>query len=179
MVEWHKVPDGEATLDPLTSLAGLVVSGIDFRATLEEVATATTLTENHFLVLVSGNVSITLPKAVNHKERLYTIKNIGQGRVTINAYSGDKIEWEETLVLGLQGDFVTIISDGDEWFIIGGRNVKSEDLLREIRDSLGSPLDKLLYIMTRIEKYLDDSTDTEVEKHVVEAELKQLEVKVR
>jgi len=179
MVEWHKIPEGEAPLDPLTSLAGLTVAGEDLRATLEEVATATTLTENHFLVLVNGNITITLPKAVNHKERIYTIKNIGQGQVTIDAYSNEEIDGEVELTLSHQYSYVTIVSDGDEWFIIGGRNMKSEQYLEEIRDSLSSPLDKLLYIMARMERMLDDSTDTEVEKQEIENEIKELEVSVR
>jgi len=179
MVEWHKVPDGEATLDPLTSLAGLVVSGIDIKAKLEEVATATTLTENHYLVLVNGTITITLPKAVNHKERMYTIKNIGSGAVTVNAYSGEKIDGEGTVVLNSQYSYITIVSDGEEWFIIGGINVKMEEILEEIRDNMGGSLDKLLYVMARVEKYIDDSTDTEVEKHNVEKELRNMEVKVR
>jgi len=179
MVEWHKVPEGEATLAELTSLAGLVVVGQDLRATLEEVAVSTTLTANHFLLLADGNVTITLPKAVNHNERVYTIKNIGQGIVTIDAYSNEEIDGEGTLVLNSQYSYVTIVSNGDEWFIIGGRNVKSEKYLEEIRDSLSSPMDKLLYIMARMERILDDSTDTEVEKHEIERELKELEVSVR
>ena len=134
MVQWHEVPEGEAPLDPLTSLAGLVVAGEDLRATLEEVATATTLTENHFLVLVNGNLTITLPKAVNHKERIYTIKNIGQGQVTIDAYSNEEIDGEGTLVLNSQYSYVTIVSDGDEWFIIGGRNVKLEEIAQDTLD---------------------------------------------
>ncbi len=180
MVDWHKVPDGEATLDPLTSLAGLVVSGVDIRATLEEVVTATTLTENHFLVLVNGTLTITLPKAVNHKERIYTIKNIGTGMVTINAYSSEKIDGEGTVVLNSQYSYVRIVSDGDEWFIIGGINVKMEDLLIEIRDKLGGSLDKLLYISARMEKYqADENEGAEVGKHQIEKELKELEVDVR
>ena len=57
--------------------------------------------------------------------------------------------------------------------------MKSEEILKEIRDSLSTPLDKLIYLMARVEKYLDDSTDTEVEKQDVEKELKELEVEVR
>ena len=179
MVEWHKVPEGEATLAELTSLAGLVVRGEDLRATLEEVATATTLTENHYLVLVSASVSITLPKAVNHKERIYTIKNIGDGSVSIDTYASETIDGEGILTLDAQYSYVTIVSDGDEWLIIGGVNVGSEKILEAIRDNMGGSIDKLLYVMARVEKYLEDSTDTEVEKHKVESDLRKLSVKVR
>ncbi len=182
MVLWHRVPLGESehTLDVLTDLSGLAIHGEDLKATVEEVAIATTLTANHFLVLVNGSVTIALPKAANHKERIYTIKNIGQGRVTIDPYSSETIDGEETIVLNFQYSFVTIVSDGSEWLIIGGVNVKMEEILKEIRDSLAKPLDKLIYLTGRLEKYAaDENEGAELEKHTIEAELKDLEVDVR
>ncbi len=179
MVEWHRVPEGEAPLDPLTSLAGLVVKGEDLRATLEEVATATTLTENHFLVLVTSGATITVPKAVNHKSRTYIIMNVG-GAVNLVPTAGDSINGEGSIQLDTKYSFVTIVSDGDDkWLIIGGIDVAAEAILKEIRDSLIS-LDKLLYLTGRMEKYqADENEGAEVEKHKIEKELKELEVDVR
>lgn len=154
MVSWHKVPEGEATLDPLTSLAGLVVKGEDFRATLSEIATATTLTDNHFLVLVSSGVTITLPSAINHKERIYTIKNIGTGQVTISAYSNETIDGESTLYLNSQYSYVMIVSDGSEWFIIGGRNVKLEDKLNDLLTEQKETNEKLTDYLKQIAEKL-------------------------
>ena len=120
-------------IPPVTpSLAGLTVDAEDISFTLEEVATATTLTINHFLVLVNttgGDITITLPASASHAERVYTIKNIGTGKVTIDANGSEKIDDEETIVLNLQYSYVTIVCDGTEWFIIGGGNVKLETLL--------------------------------------------------
>lgn len=136
MVDWRRVPKGTYKLPKETSLAGLTVAGEDFRATLEEIATATTLTANHYLVLVNGNVRITLPKAVLHKERVYTIKNIGSGVVTIDGTGDDKLEWKKDLILGGQGDFVVFVSESTQWYIIGGGYVKMEELLSQVIDKL-------------------------------------------
>ncbi len=80
-----------------------------------------------------GSVTITLPKAVYHAKRVYTIKNIGTGSVTIKVTNGDKMDDLTSLVLGLQFSYVTFVSNKvDKWFIIGGMNVKLEDVLLEI-----------------------------------------------
>lgn len=131
-------------VDTTNLLAGLKVDAEDISFTLEEVATATTLTANHFLVMVNGNVTITLPAAASHANRVYTIKNIGTGKVTIYADGSEKIDGEQTLVLNLQYSYVTIVSDGDEWFIIGGRNVKLEDLFEDKMDELADLLSRIL-----------------------------------
>ena len=120
----------------------------DIKFTLNEYTSAQTLTADNYLVIVNastGNITITLPPAVNHKNRIYTIKKIDSSgnSVTIDANSSEKIDGEQTVVLNLQFAYVTIVSDGDEWFIIGGQNVKIEDLigqqislLEEIRDGI-------------------------------------------
>lgn len=132
MVTWHPPP-----IKP--SIADLTVSAEDISFTLEEVVTATTLTVNHYLVMVNapGNTKITLPVATSHANRVYTIKNIhGSGTVTIDAYGPENIDGETTVTLNLQYSYVTIVCDGTEWFIIGGQNVKMEDLLRQILDEI-------------------------------------------
>jgi len=117
------------------SLAGLTILAQDIDFTVEEVVVATTLTANHFLVKVnaSGNTTITLPAATSHTDRVYTIINIhSAGTVTIDANGTETIDGEETILLNLQYQYVTIVCDGDEWFIIGGEYVKMEDILNKL-----------------------------------------------
>lgn len=123
-------------VDTTDILAGLKVDAEDIEFTTEEVATATTLTADHFMVAVnasSGSVTITLPAAASHTDRIYTIKKIDSSgnKVTIDGNSDEKIDGEETVDLNLQYSYVTIVCDGDEWFIIGGRNVKIEELVKD------------------------------------------------
>ncbi len=189
-------------LDTSNQLAGLKVDAEDISWTLEEVATATTLTTDHFLVLVDatlGNITITLPAVgttlppAGYKFRMYTIKKVdGSGnKVTIIPATTDsgveKIDGYDKIELGNQGDFITQVSSktaiaDSYWHIIGGRNVLLEETLKDIKTVLESTLinaDKLLYLTARMERYLDDSTDTEVEKHKAAEELREVEVDVR
>ncbi len=85
-----------------------------------------------------GNVIITLPAAADNIRTLYTIKKIDSSghSVTIDANGNETIDGEQTIVLNLQYAYVTIISDGDEWFIIGGEYVKMEDILAQQIDLL-------------------------------------------
>ncbi len=158
MVTWKPEPTAETLLDSGVSLAGLVVVGEDLRLTSEEVATATTLTAEHFFVKVKSGATITLPPAVNHKDRVYIIKNVGEGSVVVDANSSEKIDGDLTVVLGLQYDFVTIVSDAVEWFIIGGRNVKIEELVKE-QISL---LEQMLQELKDIRYHQDLADETEI-----------------
>lgn len=133
VVDWHKPPDEQSIVD-------LIVYAEDISITIAEVTTATTLTVNHFLVLVDasgGAILITLPAAASHPNRMYTIKKIdsSNNKVTIDGNATEKIDGELTLVLGLQYSYVTIVCDGDEWFIIGGRNVKLEELVKNSNET--------------------------------------------
>ena len=107
----------------------------DISYTLNEVTTATSLTEDYDIIIVNvgGTTTITLPAADSNTNRKYTIKNThGTGRVIVDANSKETIDGEQTVDLNLQYQYITIICDGDEWLIIGGEYVKMEDLLGQI-----------------------------------------------
>ena len=138
-------------------VTGFTVYSDDVGFTLDEITTATTLTGDHTIIIANAtsDIIITLPAATSHTDRIYTIKNIGTNKVTIDANSTEKIDGEETIVLNLQYSYVTIVCDGDEWFIIGGEYVKMEDLLREIL----SVEEKVKKLLQEIEKHLGKIRD--------------------
>lgn len=140
---WHHARHEAGGADEM-SLAGLIVASEDISFTLNEYTSAQTLTADNYLVIVdasSGNIIITLPASASHANRIYTIKKIdsSSNKVTIDANGTEKIDGEQTVVLNLQYSYVTIVCDGDEWFIIGGEYVKMEDILRDL---LGKILDE-------------------------------------
>lgn len=140
LLKAHKTRHEAGGADEM-SLAGLTVASEDISFTLNEYTSAQTLTADNYLVIVdasSGNIKITLPASASHTNRIYTIKKIDSSgnSVTIDANSAEKIDGEETVVLNLQYAYVTIVCDGDEWFIIGGEYVKIEELLRQIIEQL-------------------------------------------
>ena len=171
MVTWHPVPETGSTLAEETNLKGLTVHSEDISFTLNEYTSALTLTADNFLVLLnasSGAIKVTLPAAVNHRNRVYTIKNIGgSGSVVVDANSNEKIDGETTVTLGLQYDFVTIVSDGDEWFIIGGRNVKLEDLLANVLTEIKDQKEKLREELVHIRLHQKSMSQAEILKNDV------------
>ena len=176
MTNFLPTPTAESLLDRKTSLAGLVVASQDIRFTSAEVATATTLTANHYFVKVTGGATITLPKAVEHKERAYTVMNVGRSSVSLNAYTGEKINGVSSIKLDSKYSFATVISDADEWLIIGGIDVSSEAILNDIKTLLDSHLRKLLFIQAKAYKHIEDSSTKVVDDAEVQEELQELEV---
>jgi len=144
----------------------LTVKAKDISWTLNEYTTSQTLGDDQYLVFIDSNggeIEVTLPKAASASRKIYTIKNVGTGTVTIIPDGTEKIEWEDNLVLGLQGDIASVVTSGvainkSEWFIIGGRNVKLEDLLRDIKIELENIDDKL----RKIELYKQIETKEKV-----------------
>ena len=131
MVSWHREPERRTEVDKVITLAGLEIAAEDTRLTSAEIATVTTLTPDHYFVKVKDGATINLPDVVNHKDRAYTIKNVSDGEVTIKANGSNTIDGEGSIVLTLQYSYVMIVSDGIAWFIIGGLNVKLEELIED------------------------------------------------
>ena len=162
-------------------VTGFSVYSDDIGATLDEVATATTLTADHSLLLVNalnGNVIITLPAVADHISRTYTVKkiDISNHTVTIEPNRTEQLEWEDNLRLGLQGDVVSFtgIDATLNWLITGGRKVKMEDILKDIEDVLRSSLnrqDKSLVILGKLEKHIDETNTVVVDEDEVVEEI--------
>ncbi len=85
---------------------------------------ATTLTKFHSTVLCNSasNFTVTLPTAVGISGRLYTIKNISTGIVTVDGNGSEKIDNALTVLLSIKFSYINIISDGSNWYILSGSN---------------------------------------------------------
>ena len=173
MVTWRDPSKVKSPLALETSLAGLIVVGEDIRYTSAEVATATTLTANHYFVKVTSGVTITLPPAVNHKDRVYTVMNIG-GSILLQATSGDTINGVPSIRLDTKYSFASVISDANEWLIIGGIDVSLEALLDRFLTQQVDILAKLLVKIAEIEKHEADSSEADLDQEEIEEELKDL-----
>ncbi|KKL44842.1 hypothetical protein LCGC14_2361640 [marine sediment metagenome] len=153
---------------------------------IDEYVSSQTLSANNSLVLVDasiGGITVTLPAASTHKGQIYTIKKIdsSSNTVTIDANSNETIDGEFAIVLRLQFAYLTIICDGDEWFIIGGEYVKMEDLLEDIKTLLTNSQDRqdtALVIQKNLEKYRKDSSTLEIDDEETEQELRDTVVDV-
>ncbi len=68
----------------------------------------------------SGNLTVTLPAAAGKVGWVYNIKKTdsSENTVTIDGNASETIDGETTLVLTLQYQSVSILSDGSNWHII-------------------------------------------------------------
>ena len=68
------------------------------------------------VILCSGTFTVTLPGAGSSEGKVFYIKNTGSGTVTIS--SDETIDDDDTYELGSQYDFISVVSDGTEWWVI-------------------------------------------------------------
>lgn len=84
------------------------------------VTTTTTLTVAHNVVICNSTsaLSINLPAASTCTNRVYRIKNINTGAVTIDPSSTETIDGALTYIISIQYFSVDIVSDGSNWFVV-------------------------------------------------------------
>lgn len=80
----------------------------------------TLLDETHNVVLCNKAtaLAITLPTATSSTNRVYTIKNINVGAVTITPNGAETIDGAASQSIAVQWSSLTIVSNGTAWFII-------------------------------------------------------------
>ncbi|MDV7392313.1 hypothetical protein RZS08_13195, partial [Arthrospira platensis SPKY1] len=83
-------------------------------------STNTTLDSTHKTVLVSGNITITLPTAVGITGKTYTIKKTDSNatEVVIDPNGAQTIDGFSTIEMYETNSVLTIVSDGSNWKIL-------------------------------------------------------------
>lgn len=120
---------------------------------------------NETVILVdasSGGITITLPQASTVPGKWYWLKKTDNSHndVVIDGYQDETIEGEPSITLSLQYQYVVILTDGTEWFILGGEYVKINELIQELLDEVKDAKRSL----TVFEKHLEAITDKEISK---------------
>lgn len=69
-------------------------------------------------VMCSGTFTVTLPAAASSKNKIYTIKNIGTGVITVDANASETIDGSLTVVMPTRYQAIEIVCDGSNWHII-------------------------------------------------------------
>jgi len=104
--------------------------------------TASFTLSNEMVVLVdatSVDIVITLPAASTSTHKIYYIKKVDSTGHTVTVKgnaTAETIDGEKSIVIALQYQYIAIICDGSDWFIIGGEYVKIDELLRQILSEL-------------------------------------------
>lgn len=68
-----------------------------------------------YVYLVSGTTTLTLPDATSGNTNLYTVKNVGNGTVTVATVSAQTIDGSASITLPVKYTSVDIESDGSNW----------------------------------------------------------------
>lgn len=121
-----------------------------FRTTTK---TASFTLSTEMVVLVDStacSITLTLPAASSNTHKVYCIKKVDAtgNSVTIKGNTSvETIDGEIDIALTLQYQYVMIICDGSDWYIIGGEYVKIEAILE---DTQNEQIDLLRHILTEM-----------------------------
>lgn len=80
-------------------------------------STTYTATTSDNVIFCTGTFTITLPTAVGNGGKVFNIKNISTGVITVDGYSTQTIDGELTQAV-LANDNLTIISNNSNWYIL-------------------------------------------------------------
>jgi len=105
------------------SITGVVKTAAGIEGAVAKITAATTLGDAHHTVLAdatAGTFATTLPAAAGVTGREYRIKktDASANAVTVTAQAGELIDGANTFVLSTQYKYVTVQSDGTQWYII-------------------------------------------------------------
>ena len=89
---------------------------------VEQITTSTytiTSLDSIMLVYATQPTTLTLPSAVGVEGEQYTVKHAGgASNVTLQGSSGNRIDGSASYTLNAALSFVTVVSDGENWYII-------------------------------------------------------------
>ena len=100
-----------------TTLNSTLQVGGSFATAITTKSSNYTASVNDHTILCNATLIITLPDATGATGRIYTIKNIGTGTVTISR-NGQTIDGASSQTLSTQYQCITIQSDGSNWYIL-------------------------------------------------------------
>jgi len=117
------------------------ISGISVSNTYGTyIVTSTTDAPSNIGVLLvdasGGSVTVTLPDADESRGKWYTIKKVDSGGGYVKIYSDDLIDGDADVTITLQYDFISVISSGATWYVIGGVSVKLNEILQDNLEKL-------------------------------------------
>jgi hypothetical protein len=115
--------EGNITLEDGKTVDGVDVSELKrlFNSQILNLTTKTddyTLLSDDVVVLASGTFTLTLPATSNLTGKLYHIKNIGTGIITVDGNNNETIDGGLIAVIENQYESITIVSDGSNWYIL-------------------------------------------------------------
>jgi carbonic anhydrase/acetyltransferase-like protein (isoleucine patch superfamily) len=111
---------GNTTVSGIAFLNGNVAITMLANAAYPQVAktTAYTVTLNDYTVFANGTFNVTLPAAATATGRVFHVKNINTGVITVKGNASELIDATNTFPLTTQNQSVTVQSDGTRFWVI-------------------------------------------------------------
>jgi len=167
-------PDSKVTMD-MDSRTPVIPTGFVTGVMIQASHTTTVTNINNYypstrtviLVDASANpVTVTLPTASENSGKFYIIKKIDNSgnKVTIVPTSNELIDGKESVGLTLQYQYVMmccsgVSAGGSYWHLIGGGNVKIEEIISELGNEQISLLSQLLNELRQNKLHLASLSD--------------------
>jgi hypothetical protein len=129
-------------------------------------ATYTTASSYIMVDASATNIEVNLPPAAESKSFTILKTDSSYHTVTIVPDGTDTINGETSLSLTLQYEYVTIISEGTAWYIIGGVSVSQEQALYDIKDLM----EVEQRIMKKVELHLASISGEKIEDEDVDGD---------
>lgn len=85
---------------------------------VQNLTAARTLIDTDNTVICDGTFTVTLPVASGVKGKVYFIKNVGMGTITVDADGSETIDGDTTVVMAVQYESLLIVCDGSNWHIV-------------------------------------------------------------
>ncbi len=110
------------------ALIPAVLRDIGIGVDLETVTVTATVTTNYTIInsddmilcdAINGKITVTLPAAIDNPGKKYHIKKIDSSNnlVVLDGNKNETIDDETTQDLTVQGDAVTLVGDGNKWWV--------------------------------------------------------------
>ena len=123
--DFYTDSDGYLTVTPTgakTTITGdLVVTGtasvVGFTKNIVTKTGAYTTTTSDDIILCDGTWTLTLIACSGNTGKIYNIKNINTGTITVDGNASETIDGELTVEL-IQDEAITIATDGSNWYIL-------------------------------------------------------------
>ena len=125
-----------------------------------------TVKETDMFISCDGSFTLIFPPVSDGKR--YLIKNIGTGTITLDPDGVETIDGQSLLQLKLQYDYLDMIGSV-EWLIVGGGNVKIEELLNKLLSAEADLLREILTETRESKLHLASMSDANVSKKDAEA----------
>lgn len=122
----YQIYAGDSNNDPVQvtpDVAAIPYTHINIDDTDSPHTPSTNATRNFVLAdATSGVIEINLPPSADWENQVITIKKADSSanNVNINADSGDTVEGSSTVSVGTQYDYLSVFSDGNDVYQVGG-----------------------------------------------------------